>query len=475
MKRIVTLLMVLVMILCALSACGNDVGEKDKATDAPSKSTTAPADSTPEETEPSKTEPGETEPSKTEPSETEPSETEPSETEPTGNPNAIDDYEVVIDSFRLVKDYKGRDSVAIKYLFTNVSGDEDDCFAYSLDTLVFQNGVSLPSTYCTEVDTESDTADVAPGTSIEVEIAYLLSSATADLEVEIRAFYDITGQVIKKTFTISDTPNQDVLPEYPPLDSANNVDDYNVVIDSFRLGKNSMGKDLVYVKYLFTNLSETTPAMFRYDITNRAFQNGISLEQSYEGAAYGEDPADKYIQPGVTLEVEIGFELSSLTADVYIDVRAGYAGDKVNKVFTISDTPNQDVLPEYPPLDSANNVGDYNVVIDSIRLHHDTSGEDIVIIKYLFTNVSGEDPANFLYDTVYNVYQNGQELEQAYFLDDEANYSNENLNKDILAGTTLEIEVAYELTNTTDDIQVEVYEGFSFDDIKLTKTFPLNP
>ena len=118
-------------------------------------------------------------------------------------------------------------------------------------------------------------------------------------------------------------------------------------------------------------------------------------------------------------------------------------------------------------------LGDYSVVIDSCRLAKDYEGKDIVIVKYVFTNVSDDNAAAFYmtFDDV--VYQDGVGLNEAYILSDSANYSSDNQTKEIKKGATLEVEVAYELNDTVTNIDVEVSEIFSFDDKTITKTFTI--
>ena len=118
-----------------------------------------------------------------------------------------------------------------------------------------------------------------------------------------------------------------------------------------------------------------------------------------------------------------------------------------------------------------NAIGDYTVVIDSCRLAKDYEGNPVVIVKYIFTNVSNEDAISFMVAIDENVYQGGIGLNEAWILDDSANYSADNQTKEIKMGATLEVEVAYTLNDTTTDIEVEVKELFSFDDTTLTKTF----
>ncbi len=117
-------------------------------------------------------------------------------------------------------------------------------------------------------------------------------------------------------------------------------------------------------------------------------------------------------------------------------------------------------------------LGLYQVEIMSCRLAKDYEGDAVVIVKYNFTN-NAEEATSFYVTFDDAVYQNGVGLNSAYVLDDSANYNADNQTKDIKKGTSIEVEVAYELNDTTSDIEVEVEELFSFDDKKLTKTFKI--
>ncbi len=117
-------------------------------------------------------------------------------------------------------------------------------------------------------------------------------------------------------------------------------------------------------------------------------------------------------------------------------------------------------------------LGDYTVIIDSCRLAKDYEGKDVVIVKYDFTNNS-DDSASFMVAFDDTVYQDGIGLNESYVLDDSANYSSDNQMKDIKPGSTLDVEVAYELNDSTTDIEVEVKELFSFSDKTITKTFSI--
>lgn len=125
--------------------------------------------------------------------------------------------------------------------------------------------------------------------------------------------------------------------------------------------------------------------------------------------------------------------------------------------------------------DSAGNdeIGKYSVVIDSCRLAEDYEGDPVVIVKYVFSNLDDDDAASFSLTFDDTVYQNGVGLNTAYVLDDSANYDADNQTKEIKKGASIEVEVAYELNDTTTDIDVEVKELFSFDETTITKTFSI--
>ena len=123
--------------------------------------------------------------------------------------------------------------------------------------------------------------------------------------------------------------------------------------------------------------------------------------------------------------------------------------------------------------ESNTNIGDYTVEIQSCRMAKDYEGKDVVIVKYLYTNVADDDATAFFTAFDETVYQNGVGLNESYFVDDSANYSSDNQMKEIKKGASLEVEVAYELNDATTDIEVEVKELFSFDDTTITKTFTI--
>ncbi len=119
-------------------------------------------------------------------------------------------------------------------------------------------------------------------------------------------------------------------------------------------------------------------------------------------------------------------------------------------------------------------LGKYSVVIDSCRMSKDYEGKDVIIIKYVFSNVANDEPTAFYIAFDDAAYQNGVELNEAYILDDSANYNSENQTKAIKKGASIDVEVAYKLNDTTTEVEVEVEELFSFNDNKLAKKFSIS-
>ncbi len=118
------------------------------------------------------------------------------------------------------------------------------------------------------------------------------------------------------------------------------------------------------------------------------------------------------------------------------------------------------------------NLSDCNIEIKSCRLATDYEGKKVVIVNYGYTNLS-ENATSFMTAVEAEVYQNGVGLNEAYILDESANYSSDNQTKEIKKDAALDVEVAYELNDEITEIEVEVTEWLSLDDKKVTKTFTI--
>ena len=267
-------------------------------------------------------------------------------------------------------------------------------------------------------------------------------------------------------------------------DSQSNLGNYHVVIDSYRLAEDYQGNPIIIVKYKFTNNSSDAASFFG-TLSDTVYQNGVGLNKCYltdDSANYSSDNQTKEIKTGVTLDVEVAYELNDETTPIEVEVSRyiSFNNKMVTKTFTISNATNKPDNGNNNNQNSSSNqnsttsnLGQYNIVIDSYRLAEDMFGKPIIIVKYKFTNNSSNSAA-FWTTVDDNVYQNGVGLNECYFTDDSANYSSDNQTKEIKTGVTLDVEVAYELNDETTTIEVEVTELISFSNKKVTKIFNIN-
>ena len=112
---------------------------------------------------------------------------------------------------------------------------------------------------------------------------------------------------------------------------------------------------------------------------------------------------------------------------------------------------------------------DYPVTIDGVRLAKDYQDKDCVIVTCTFTNNS-EDTKSFASALHVEVFQNGIQCDTAITMGEK---ENDNYLTDVRPGTTISVDMAYELQDLS-DIEVEVKELFSFkNEILASGTYPL--
>ena len=104
-------------------------------------------------------------------------------------------YPTTIDGVRLGKDYSDEDVAIVTYTWTNNS-DDTTSFAFSVNSKVFQNGIECdPNFFVDEVDSSKYSADVRPGTTITVEMAYNIEDLS-DIEVEVEELFSFSDEKI---------------------------------------------------------------------------------------------------------------------------------------------------------------------------------------------------------------------------------------------------------------------------------------
>ena len=118
--------------------------------------------------------------------------------------------------------------------------------------------------------------------------------------------------------------------------------------------------------------------------------------------------------------------------------------------------------------EASSKESDYTVNIDGASVGEDYSGNPCIFVTYTFTNVSGEKPTSFAVEYSADVYQNGVQCDTAFAdTDGGGNYMTK-----IKAGSSTQVTLAYELQDTTSDVEVEVKELFSWDDeVIASQTF----
>ena len=258
-------------------------------------------------------------------------------------------------------------------------------------------------------------------------------------------------------------------PEAAPLESSGDLGDYHIDIGGFELSKDYNGNPAIIISYTYTNNSDKAQSAM-VAITERAFQNGVGLESAYFGIDSEVDTSldMKDVQPGSSLEIKEGYLLSSETAPVEYEVSESFSFDDatLGKTFEIS----PDGKTEYsvaPTGDVTGELGDFTVSVVSCEIDQDRDGSDILVVHYGFTNNSRKN-ASFSVNISAEAFQNGIELDRAYFAD-----VNDNSMLNIKPGAGIEVIEAYALPDTSSPVDLEITESFSFSDDKLTTTINL--
>ena len=117
---------------------------------------------------------------------------------------------------------------------------------------------------------------------------------------------------------------------------------------------------------------------------------------------------------------------------------------------------------------SNDTVGDFKCVVKGAKLCKDWTGKDAVLITYEFTNNS-DSAVSFDVALDARAYQDGVGLETA-ILDEDTDY----LDVDIKPGVTKEVKKAYNLRDTSTEIEIEVSELISFSDDKIVTTVEID-
>ena len=128
------------------------------------------------------------------------------EKEKDSNLISLGDYELLYKGACIMEDSDGNDAIVLTLDFTN-NGKDNASYLWSVNETVMQNGVELEvATVFTDYDTfetviDGQFTDVAPGTTLEVQTAFVLNDTTSEIKA---TFEELLGSK-KGTITIDPT------------------------------------------------------------------------------------------------------------------------------------------------------------------------------------------------------------------------------------------------------------------------------
>ena len=119
----------------------------------------------------------------------------------------LGDYYVEIKGGTLAEDYEGNLACVITYSWTNNS-EETTSAMLSVSEKAFQDGVELDTALIMDssiYDSGASMKDVRPGTTIDVQCAFVLNNQTSDVEVELSELFSFSKNSPKvvKVYTIN--------------------------------------------------------------------------------------------------------------------------------------------------------------------------------------------------------------------------------------------------------------------------------
>lgn len=187
-------------------------------------------------------------------------------------------------------------------------------------------------------------------------------------------------------------------------------------------------------------------------------------------------PKKKHTALKVILGILGGFVLLMIIVALF-DTEPTVSEDDAPSVIS-AQTPNSannsTVKAENQPKAASSKIGNYEVTILSAQVVKNTSdGKYNLIVTYSFTNNATESKA-FGYSVSPKLFQNGVEIPELWSrIGIEDYYDFDNQHKEIKPGTTLEVQEAYELADTTTDVEVEISEWISLSKKTISYTISL--
>jgi len=181
-KKVLTILILSIAAAVSLTACGGDLGSGNGTT--PPSVSQSEAGNEPTESQ-------EAAPSK--------------EADQGGNmvgSGDLGDYHVEIKGASIVKDYEDKPAILVSYAWTNNSDDTTSAMVAVIGK-AFQDGVELDNAMLLDVegyDSGAFMKDVRPGTTIDVQTAFVLTSETSTVEFELSELISLSDDMVTMDF-----------------------------------------------------------------------------------------------------------------------------------------------------------------------------------------------------------------------------------------------------------------------------------
>ena len=251
----------------------------------------------------------------------------------------LGNYAVQIHDCEFTTDYLGNPAILIDFSFTNNS-EENVSATVALQYMGFQNGVQLEYAYFTDeaiYNSDDLSKDVQPGASIDLTVAYSLTSDTAPVEFEVSELFSFDNKMLGKTYVVAEGGTT-VLSVAPSGTISGEINDCTVSIISYKLVKDYEGKDAILFELGFTNNNNDT-YNYMSAVNFTPFQDGIELETAIlmeENDYIGHSILS--VKPGAGITVAEAFILSSSTSPVEIEISDpwGFSSKKIETTIDIS-------------------------------------------------------------------------------------------------------------------------------------------
>lgn len=113
----------------------------------------------------------------------------------------LGDFHVEVKGAALSTDYNGNPAIVINYAWTNNS-EETTSAMVSLLEKAFQDGVELETAIIDDsnYNAEATSKDIRPGTTLDVQCAFVLSSETSPVEFELSEVFSFSSDKVTMDF-----------------------------------------------------------------------------------------------------------------------------------------------------------------------------------------------------------------------------------------------------------------------------------